>query len=205
MKKIYLLLFLLCTITSFAQKVDFSLSAGTGKVYIYESADKSVDVNYSLPLSLMSELKFTPRQKNWGLKLRVQNIQSTITGVNWMTYKPLNGYINSLTTSLLLENDIVKKNFSYGFNFGLGVTKETIQRQQNNPDDKVSSSYASFNLGGHFSYSLSPDFDLQLLPTLLCQDPFKSMGVITGNRRANFAGEDLSALINIGIRYKLIR
>ena len=204
MKRIILSALACWTLSAFGQKLDFSLSAGTGKSYIFESIDKSVDVNYSLPMSLITEVKFTPKNKSWGLKLRVHHLQSSVTGENWENKTPLNGYINSLTTSLLLENEITKRKFSYGVNFGMGLTKETVQQQQYNSYDKKNSSYASLILGGHLSYKLSKDFDFQILPTLIWQDPFKTIGVLTGNRKANFAGEDLSALINFGIRYRIM-
>jgi len=205
LKRIILSVLACWTLTVFGQKLDFSLSAGTGKTYIFESIDKSVNVNYSLPMSLMTEVKFTPKNKSWGVKLRAHQLQSSVTGENWENKSPLNGYINSLTTSLLLENEITKGKFSYGLNFGMGLTKETVQQQQYNSFDKKNSSYASLIFGGHLSYKLSKDFDFQILPTLNWQDPFKTIGVLTGNRKANFAGEDLSALINFGIRYRILQ
>jgi hypothetical protein len=205
MKKI-ILTFLTCwTLTAFGQKLDFSLSAGTGKTYIFESIDKGVNVNYSLPLSLMTEMKFTPKDKTWGVKLRMHHIQSSVTGENWEDKTPLNGYVNALTTSLLLENEITRKKYSSGFNFGLGITKEIIQPLQYNSYDKSSTSYATITIGGHFSYKMSQDFDFQIQPAILWQDPFKTIGVVTGNRFANFAGEDLSAVVNFGIRYRFMR
>jgi hypothetical protein len=197
---------IVCTsLTGLGQKVDFSLSAGTGKTYVFESVDKSVNVNYSLPMSLMTEVMFMPKGKTWGLKVRLHHLQSSVTGENWENKTPLNGYINSLTTSLLLENEVVKGHSSYGFNFGLGMTKETIQPQQYYLFDKSSSTYACITLGGHLSYSLSKDFDFKIQPALLWQDPFKTIGVLTGNRKANFAGEDLSAVVNFGVRYRIFR
>lgn len=203
MKKISLIIFLFfLSISINAQQLDFSISAGTGKNYFFESIDKSVDVNYGLPLSLMTELKFTPQGKKWGIKLRVHNVQSTVTGQNWSKNLSLNGYINILTTSLLLENEIVKKAHSYGFNFGFGLTKETLQPQQySNYTETVN--YPSLSLGGHLTYKLNNELSFQILPTLLWQDPFKSIGAITGKRKANFADEDLTMLINFGVRYRL--
>lgn len=205
MKKI-ILTFLACsTLTAFGQKLDFSLSAGTGKTYIFESIDNSVNVNYSLPMSLVTELKFTPHNKSWGLKFRLQQLQSGLTGENWVDKTPLNGYINSLTTSLLLENEVMKNKTSYGFSFGLGMTRETIQPQQYIYFDRSSTNYASISFGGHLSYKLNKDFDFQIQPIFLWQDPFKTISVLTGSRKANFAGEDLSAVINFGIRYRFLR
>ncbi len=205
MKKITLTLLTCCALTAFAQKVDFSLSGGTGKSYIFESTDNSVNVHYSLPSSLMTEIKFTPKDRAWGVKLRLHHLQSDVTGENWMNKTPLDGSIQSLTTSLLLENEIIKRKFSYGLSFGLGLTKETVQPQQYNPYNKTITNYASISAGGHISYKLCRDFDLQIQPLLLWQDPFKTIGVLTGNAKPNFALEDLSGVVNFGIRYKLAR
>src|SRR5256885_15077938 len=101
------LMILICTLPAavYAQKLDFSLNFGSGKSYLFESLDRSVNVTYGIPLSLATECKFTPKNKSWGIKVRIHEIQSTISGVNWMENSPLNGYIHSLTTSLLLEKE----------------------------------------------------------------------------------------------------
>lgn len=205
MKKI-LFSFLLCSTTiAFGQKLDVGLSIGTGKSYLFESIDRNVDVKYGLPLSLITEIKFTPKDKIWGIKLRLHSIESTITGQNWVTRTPLNGFINSLTTSILLENEIVKKRYNYGVNFGFGLTKETLQPQQYDVASKTTKQYNSISFGGHITYKLSKELDFQLLPTLFWQDPFKSIGVLTGSRNANFTGEDLTLIVNFGLRYRLTK
>ena len=205
MKKL-LFSFLLCSTTfAFGQKLDFGLSIGTGKSYLFESIDKSVDVKYGLPMSLITEIKFTPKDKNWGIKLRLHSIESTVTGQNWVDKTPLNGYINSFTTSILLENEIAKKKYSYGFNLGFGLTKETLQPQQSEPTNKTTKDYNTISIGGHITYKLNKDLDFQILPTLFWQDPFKSIGVLTGSRKANFAGDDLTMLVNFGLRYRLTK
>lgn len=145
MKKTILILLSCLSFTAFGQKFDISISGGTGKVYIFESNDKSVNVIYSVPMSLMTEMKFTPNGKVWGIKLRLHHLESSVTGENWENETPLNGYVNSLSTSILLENEIVKNKFSYGFNFGVGLTKETIQPQQYESNKSVSN-YSSLYL-----------------------------------------------------------
>ena len=62
MKKSILVFLLLSTTFSFGQKLDFGLSVGTGKSYLFESIDKTVNVNYRIPISLMTEIKFTPKE-----------------------------------------------------------------------------------------------------------------------------------------------
>lgn len=205
MKKFMLLVLGSCALTAIGQKLDFSLSAGTGKTYIFESLDKTVNVNYSLPMSLMTELKFAPANKTWGLKLRMLDLQSGLTGKNWLDNTPLNGYVSSMTTSFLLENEVQKRNTSVGLNFGMGMTRETLQPQQYDPSGRRIIIYPSVTLGAHLSYQINNDFDFEIQPVLLWQDPFKTIGVLTGARKANLAGEDLSAAVNFGIRYKLLR
>ena len=203
MKKLILSVLTCCTLTVYAQKIDFSMSGGTGKSYIFESADRSVNVHYTLPASLITEIKFTPKEKAWGVKLRFHHLQSDVTGENWMNKTPLDGNIQSLTTSLLLEKEITKRKFSYGYNFGLGITKETVQPQRLNIYNRTVSNYASLSAGGHLSYKMCRNFDLQILPVLLWQNPCETIRVLTGKSKPNFALEDLSAVVNFGIRYRL--
>ena len=205
MRKSILAFLLFSTTFSFGQKLEFGLSVGSGKSYLFESIDKTVNVNYGVPISFMTEIKFTPNDKNWGIKLRAHNVESTLNGQNWVNRTPLNGYINSITTSLILENEISKKYFSYGFNFGLGLTKETIQQQQYYSYNRAVQNYTSASVGGHLTHKISKNFDFQILPTLLWQDPFKTISYLIGKRNANFAGEDLTMTINFGLRYRLIK
>jgi len=203
MKNLSLLFLLLTATFSKAQKLDFSISSGTGKTYIFESLDKNVNVNYSMPLSLLTEVKYTPKDKKWGLKLRIHNVQSTVVGENWINKTPLDGYINSTTTSLLLEKEIQRKKLSFGYNFGFGLTREHLQPLQFFNSNDRTTNYTSFTLGGHLSYKINQNFDFQILPIIVWQDPFKTIGVLTGKRRANLAMEDLSMFLNFGLKYKL--
>jgi hypothetical protein len=205
MRRLIFCLLIFIPITLKAQILDFSMSIGTGKTYIIEDWYNSVDVNYVLPLSLMTELKYSPLNSNWGIKLRLHNLQSTCSGENWVDGSQLDGYISSLTTSLLLEKAKYKNSFSFGFNFGIGWTRETIQPLQSVPSEKDISNYPTLIVGEHLTWKLNDNFDLQLFPVLLWQDPFKSIGYLTGKQSANFAGEDLSFSFNIGIRYHLLK
>jgi hypothetical protein len=170
---------------------------------VVEGSDHSVDVRYGAPLSLLSEIKYTSAGKSWGIKGRVQWLQSTLKGMHWVYKTPLNGYYSSITTSILLEKEWAKKNFSYGANFGTGLTSETVQQQQYDAENAKRTIYPSISLGGHIAWSLSKDFDLQVQPVFLFQDPFKGMGVLWGKQNANLAGEDISLLLNIGLRYRI--
>ena len=205
MRKLLLSVLLCSTTFAFGQKLDFGLSIGTGKSYFFETLYKSSEIKYGLPLSFLTELKYTPKDKKWGVKLRLQNIESTVKGQNWVDKTPLNGYINSFTTSILLENEIIKKNFIYGFNFGLGLTNETMQPLQYSTLSNTTKNYTSITVGGHLTYRIDKNLDFQILPTLFWQDPLKSIAVWTGSGNANVAGEDLTILINFGVRYRLTK
>ena len=222
MKKSIFILVLFCLsfcvdFTANAQKLDLAFSAGTGKAYIFESIDRNVNVNYGAPLSFLAETKFTPKNSSWGVKLRFQSVETTIKGENWenkergfLIPETLNGYVSSKTTSLLIEKEINKfattfgDKFSCGLNFGLGLTAETLQPQQYSTE-KTNQNYLSATFGGHITYKLSDNFDLQILPTMLWQDPFKTISFLAGNTRPKLAGEDLTMMLNVGVRYKIFK
>ena len=207
MRKFIFVFFILTSYSVKAQKLEFSLSGGTGKTYIIESLDKSVDVNYGLPLSMTTELKFTPQNSKWGLKIRLHDIQSAMFGQNWMPNMAggINGYISSRSTFLLLENTINKNKSTFGFNFGLGYTNETRLDNKDSPWDKVSNKYPTLTFGANFSFKINNELDFQILPIVLVQDPFRSISYLTGKLEPTLAGEDLSILINFGIRYNILR
>ena len=85
------------------------------------------------------------------------------------------------------------------------LTKETIQQQQYLSFYNATRNYNSFSVGAHYTHKINKNFDFQILPTFLWQDPFKTIGVITRARQANFAGEDLTMAINFGLRYRLTK
>ncbi len=205
MKKAFLLLIIAWYVPVNAQTLDYSVSIGTGKTYIVEDWYNSVNVNYGLPLSLVSEIIYSPVDSKWRCKLRLHSLESGCTGVNWVDGNQLDGYINSLTSSFLLEKATIKGSYSHGLSFGLGWTRETIQPLQTMPSEKDISRFPSIIIGEHFTWKLSDSFDFQLLPTILWQDPFKSIGYLTSRRSANFAGEDLSFTMNVGIKYHIIK
>ena len=127
MKKI---LFLLCFYYSsdlFAQHLDFGLSIGTGKAYFIETLTNTSDWRYGMPTSLVSELKFTPRDKTWGIKLRMQHVGSGMREEYLPEDFRSESFVASLTTAILLEKNIEKEKFAYGFNFGVGISTENLQ------------------------------------------------------------------------------
>ncbi len=184
-----------------SQKFFFDFETGTGKSYLFESINKNVDVRYGLPFSLATAIKYVPSKSQWGIKLQLIDLESTISGQNWQNGSSLDGYIKNTTIALLLEKEKETSKGTIGFNFGMGVSNEIIQPLQIDPTSKQKNTYMSILLGGILSRKLSNKFSLLVLPSFLWQDPFKSLTVF-GGRKANLADEDLSIIINFGIRYE---
>lgn len=207
MRKSIFGLLVLTTIAANAQTLEFGLSIGSGKTYIFEDTDKSIEVDYYLPLSLVSDLKFTPGNSDWGIKLRLHYLESAVEGINLPPNpaESFEGYVSTLTTFLLLENEIIKGNSSYGFNFGLGFTDETLEIDVNDPWNYYKNKFPTLALGGHFTFKMNDNFDFQLLPIILVQDPYRMIDYLTGTVDPTIAREDLSILINFGIRYNLLK
>jgi hypothetical protein len=207
MRKSIFGLLLLLTIAANSQKLEFGLSVGTGKTYIFEDLDKNIQVDYYLPVSLASDLKFTPLNSRWGIKLRLNYIESAVDGINLPPNmaEPFEGYVSTWTTFLLLENEIIKDNSSYGFNFGLGYTDETLEIDVNDPWNYYKNNYPTVAFGGHYTYKMNDNFDFQLFPVILVQDPYRLIDYLTGIVDPTIAREDLSILLNFGIRYNFLR
>jgi hypothetical protein len=200
--------------TIYAQKLDFGLNAGIGKLYIHEQA--TTQVSYGLPTSLVMELKYTPNQKSWGIKLRASSLQASIKGMNW-DYKTkisnapsnsiydIDGAINTFSTNILLEKEYnICAKLKAGFNFGFGITKETLENPTNFQQTYTRTLQDSnIMFGGVLEYKISSDFGFQFQPTIFIQDTGKCFGVVTRTIRPQLAGEDVSFFANIGVVYRL--
>jgi hypothetical protein len=202
------LLFAFCFLFGLAQgqQLDISFGAGTGKSYIIESVSKTTNARYGLPGSFFSKLKFSPRKSSkWGTVLMFQQVTSTVSGSDVVTSIPLSGYVNSFSTSLLLEyENATKKSISYGCNFGIGLTNESIRPQRTNPTSNIQNTYPSLSTSLFYAYRLSNDFDFMLSPMLLWHDPSKSFSYLFG-KGGNLAGEDISVFLHLGIRYHIFK
>jgi hypothetical protein len=207
MRKFILSFLVLTTIATNAQKLEFGLSVGTGKTYIIEDLDKSIEVEYYLPVSFASDLKFTPFNSKWGIKLRLNYIESAVEGINLPPNmaEPFDGYVSTWTTFLLLENEILKDYSSYGFNFGLGFTDEILEIDVKDPWNYYRNKFPTLALGGHYTFKLNDNFDIQILPIFLVQDPYRLIDYLGGIVDPTIAREDLSILINFGIRYNILK
>lgn len=56
------------------QNLEIGIHSGTGSTYFVEAITKTSDYRYNMPISMAGELKFTPKGKTWGMKLRVNQI-----------------------------------------------------------------------------------------------------------------------------------
>ena len=193
-------------IFSQAQQLDISLGAGTGKSYIVESVSKNTNARYGIPGSFFTKIKFSPRKSSkWGAVLMLQQVTSTVSGSDVITGIPLNGYINTFKTSVLLEHENSNiKGMTYGYNFGIGLTNESIRSQRMNPTSNIQNTYPSLSASLFYAYRLTSDFDFVISPMFLWHDPIKSLNYLFGSG-GNLANEDISIFLNLGIRYHLFR
>ncbi len=197
----------------YAQKIEFGLHAGTGKLYIHEQM--VTNVKYTLPTSLAMELKYTPTGKSWGIKLRVTSLQAGMTGENWdfrtkivnsvFNNEGLNATINTFSTNILLEKQYnICNKLKGGFNIGFGITKENLENYNIYQSSFTRTlQYSNMMLGGILEYAISDNFGLQLQPTLMMQDVGRCLGVVARTIKPQLAGEDVSFFVNLGVNYKL--
>jgi hypothetical protein len=207
MQKIIIVALFLATVSVNAQKLELGLSLGPGKTYICEDLDKSIEVDYYLPVSLASELKFTQIDSKWGVKLRLHYIESAVDGINLppAAAETFEGYVSTWSAFLMFEKDIVKDASSFGYNFGLGITRETVQIDTSDPWNYNKSEFPSITLGGHYTFKINESFDFQILPILIIQDPYRLIDYLTGTADPKIGGEDLSILLNFGIKYNFFK
>jgi|WetSurMetagenome_2_1015567.scaffolds.fasta_scaffold23858_3 hypothetical protein len=206
MKKILFIIILSASLPVFSQNLEFSMSSGSGMAYIFENLDKKVNINYGVPISLTSAFKYTPGDSRWGLKLRLQFIEASIKGINWSStsYPEIDGFVYSWTTSFIIENNVPLTNSAYGYSFGLGITNETFSPVKNDKWYDEATKYPSLILGAHWDFRINSNLDFQILPTIMVQDPYRSIGYLFGNVEPRIAREDLSIMINFGVRYILV-
>lgn len=185
---------------TYAQSLDFGFNAGTGATYIVENADKGIDVTYKTPTTISTDLKYTPKDSNFGIILRYQYTTTKAEGNKWFDASMSNfkANVNDNTFFMLLEyqknND---KKFNFGANFGLGYTKQIINFE--NENTIINNSFPTIQIGGLIKYKLNDKLSLKLQPSFQSFDLIKALG----NNQLNFAKEDIHFLIQLGISYKL--
>ena len=184
-----------------AQQLEMGFGLGTGAVYLIENGDESVDMNYAIPFSSYVDLKYSKEDKYFGVKVRFQYTNTGIEGEDWkISNSEIDGEVAALTTMFLLEHVTTKRSWNFGYNFGVGYTSERIRQHLKDSPFSVESNYISFNVSGIVSKKIGNNLIFRIEPVFLWADPINSLRSST---YWQIAGEDISALIQLGIAYKI--
>ena len=198
---IVILFFLIATLEGKSQNLEVGFGLGTGSAYLFENNDSDVNIDYSAPFSSYMDLKYSKPDSYFGLKLKFQYLNAAIEGRNWKSSnEPIDGDVTSLTSMILLEHLKENKQWNFGYNFGFGYTHQEFRQDLINSSPIVDRNFMSVNLSGIISSKLNENLALQLEPTLLWTDPVNSF---RESDKWEIAGEDLSILMQIGIKYKI--
>ncbi|MBX9733575.1 MAG: hypothetical protein K2X37_05910 [Chitinophagaceae bacterium] len=183
MKIKLLTIFIFIIKISFSQELSVAFFAGTGKSYIIEGVSRRTNARYGVPVSLTGLVAFTPKESNWSVSLSTQQISTSVSGSDIITNQILNGDVYSTSIFLLLqyEKKISDKN-SFGYNFGIGVTKETIRPQRTIASADIQNSYSSIATSCFWAHKLSSQFDIITSPSLLNHDPAKSLNYLINGK-----------------------
>lgn len=193
--------FLLTMFEGRSQNVEVGFGLGTGAAYMIENGDRNVDIDYSLPFSSYLDLKYSRPDSYFGVKLKFQYLNAGIKGENWKSFnEPIDGDVTSLTSLILLEHLKEENKWNFGYNFGFGYTHQEFRQDLMNLSPGVESNFMSVNVSGIISSKLTEKLALQIEPTLLWTDP---VGSFRHSDKWQIAGEDVSILIQIGVKYKI--
>ncbi|MBW8361211.1 MAG: hypothetical protein K0M56_03375 [Kaistella sp.] len=183
---------LLISMFSFSQSLEFGIGLGTGANYIVEN---SVNVTYKTPVSINTDLKYTPNNSNIGILLRYQYANTSVSGQKWFeSNQPFTATVDDNSLFLLVE--YLKRSgrkLNFGGNFGVGFTKQIIQF--NSENYSVDHTFPSVNVSGIMDYNVSEKFALKLQPGFQFFDPINGMK----SKPYNFAKEDIHFLTLLGI------
>lgn len=101
MKKYILIVAGFTTLMAPAQTFEIGAGAGTGAYYIIEEADNNAITAYDSPASMFVDVKYNFKDRIDGVKLRIQNTSVNVVGEDYQTAVPLDGIVETFTTSLL--------------------------------------------------------------------------------------------------------
>ena len=203
MNKISLLIvaLFLVSLEGKSQHFDVGFGVGSGAAYLVEANDNAVDISYTLPFSSYLDLKYTPAESYFGLKLRFQYLSAGIEGENWKNFnQPIDRDVSSLTTMLMLEHLKEDSTWNIGYQFGVGYTRQSFRQDLTDLSPVIESWYMSLAFSGLLSRKINDKFAVQLEPGLLWTDP---VGSLRSSEQWQIAGEDLSVLVQLGVRYTL--
>jgi hypothetical protein len=179
-----------------AQNISLGYEAGSGGSYIFENAqDKYLE--FSPSFSMGANLKYTPKDAYFGLKLSLLYVSSRYKSNYPYWNQSKTGEITTITTSILLEHIKMDKKWNWGYNIGMGVTREDYFTQRLQTASNSVRNYMSVSMSGIGAYKLGDNSNLTLSPMLLWTDPINTFRV---NDWQN-GREDLSALIQLGYVY----
>lgn len=201
MKKIILYILAFYSISLYSQQLEIGISTGTGFAYLFENADNSVNINYHAPLVISSSLKYNPKNSNIGIKLTYQNLDTKMHGIDWQfgfnNGELFYGSVENRTFMLGLEYLKQVKKINLGYHIGIGQTNERINFDARGTN-KVENNFMVLNFGGLVQYAINDKVSLSLEPSLLWNDPIKSL-----SNHYRLAGEDVHLLLQLGVRYKV--
>ena len=205
MKKVLLIICLIYVSKISSQNLEMGLSTGSGAIYIIENSEKNINLNYGIPAIISADIKYTPENSFFGLKLRYQNIIGSLKGDNWqnistsgVTLSVINGTIENRTLMFLLERVNEKSKLNFGYNFGIGQTNEKINFDKKGKF-KIENIYTILNFGGLIKYNLNSKLSLKFESSFIWNDPINSLY----SENYKVGAEDINVLFQIGINYKL--
>lgn len=205
MKKFLFILILIAFFNTNAQQIEVGFTTGTGAIYMIENRDKSIDLNYAAPIIVAADIKFTPENAYFGIKLKYQNINGSLQGDNWqrinsqsLFVNKFDGYIENSSFLVLLEHINQKSKLNIGYNFGIGQTNERINFDKKGLN-KIENNFFILNLGGLIKYNLNSKTSLKFEPSFQWNDPINTLY----SERYKMGGEDINLLFQFGISYKL--
>lgn len=197
MKKLFVAAYLSAFAIFSAQSLEFGIGAGTGSTYILENAD-AVNISYKAPVSVKTELKYTPANSNFGVSLRYQHTNTSVSGQRWFdTAENFDAIVSDNSLFLLLEylkNSPAK--WSFGGNVGLGFTSQNIDFSTTETREYR---FPTLNISGVAQYKINEKWALKLEPGFQFADPFSALKI----KSYNFAKEDIHFLALLGFSYKL--
>lgn len=184
-----------------AQKLEVGFGTGSGKTFIVEDAGNNTNFNYNVPFSMFGEIAFVFEDSFFNLKLRGQYVYSGIKSYNNLgnDFVAQRDYVNSYTTYLLVEHLKSDKNWNFGYSTGFGLSRESsfVQLSQEGTYGINTQQFMNFLFSGMVSKRISNSLKLTIEPTIIWSDVVGTFG-----RTWQARGEDINALLQVGMRYR---